>query len=308
MKLSIIVPCFNEAQGLKLFFQETIKHLPVSNQDVEFLFVNDGSTDATFEVLKDLKSEHPIYAISVLNFSRNFGKEAGILAGLEHAEGDCVVIMDADLQDPPHLLPQMYKELENEDYDSVATYRVDRKGEPMIRSFFARKFYQLINRISDIQIVDGARDYRMMKRRMVDSILQLKEYHRFSKGIFAWVGYNTKYIEFENVERIAGETKWSFSKLFIYAAEGIVAFTTIPLRMAILLGMAFSTFAFVYMIFVFIKALLFGDPVAGYPSMMVIILLLGGAQLLALGVLGEYLAKTYMEVKQRPKFIIKSKF
>jgi len=307
MKLSIIIPCYNESLSVNLFFDETKNHIESIRQSTEFIFVNDGSKDDTLEQLKKLKDNQSDYYISILDFSRNFGKEAGILAGLENANGDYVVIMDADLQDPPFLLPKMLEELEKGDYDSVATYRVDRKGEPPIRSFFARKFYQIINKISDVNIVDGARDYRMMSRPMVDSILKVKEYHRFSKGIFAWVGYKTKYMEFENVERIAGETKWSFFKLLMYAIEGIVAFTTIPLRISIVLGMLFSTVAFLYMIFVFIKALLFGDPVAGYPSMMVVILLLGGIQLLSLGILGEYLAKTYMEVKHRPNYIIKQK-
>ena len=308
MKLSIIVPCYNESMSVNFFFEETTKHIEPIKRETEFLFVNDGSKDDTLTQLKNLKLNQANYTITILDFSRNFGKEAGILAGLENAQGDYIVIMDADLQDPPFLLPLMLSELENGDFDSVATYRVDRKGEPLIRSFFARKFYQIINKISDVNIVDGARDYRMMTRSMVDSILKVKEYHRFSKGIFAWVGYKTKYMEFENVERIAGETKWSFFKLLMYAIEGIVAFTTIPLRISIILGMMFSIIAFFYMTFVFIKALLFGDPVAGYPSMMVVILLLGGIQLLSLGILGEYLAKTYMEVKHRPNYIIKQKF
>ena len=308
MKLSIIVPCYNESMTVNFFFEETTKHIEPIKRETEFIFVNDGSKDDTLTQLKNLKLNQAIYTITILDFSRNFGKEAGILAGLENAQGDYIVIMDADLQDPPFLLPLMLSELENGDFDSVATYRVDRKGEPLIRSFFARKFYQIINKISDVNIVDGARDYRMMTRSMVDSILKVQEYHRFSKGIFSWVGYKTKYMEFENVERIAGETKWSFFKLLMYAIEGIVAFTTIPLRISIVLGMMFSIIAFVYMTFVFIKALLFGDPVAGYPSMMVVILLLGGIQLLSLGILGEYLAKTYMEVKHRPNYIIKQKF
>lgn len=307
MKLSIIVPCYNESLAINLFFDEIIKHIQPIKNSTEFLFVNDGSKDDTLYQLKSLKNIQTEYSISIIDFSRNFGKEAGILAGLENACGDYVVIMDADLQDPPFLLPRMLEELENGEFDSVATYRVDRKGEPPIRSYFARKFYQIINKISDVNIVDGARDYRMMTRPMVDSILKIQEYHRFSKGIFAWVGYKTKYMEFENVERIAGETKWSFFKLLMYAIEGIVAFTTIPLRISIVFGMLFSIVAFIYMIFVFVKALLFGDPVAGYPSMMVVILLLGGIQLLSLGILGEYLAKTYMEVKHRPNYIIKQK-
>ncbi len=308
MKLSIIVPCYNEEQTIFPFFEVTSKYVASINADCEFIFVNDGSKDKTLQKIIELKKSFSDFEISILDFSRNFGKEAGILAGFKESKGDYIVTMDADLQDPPHLLLPMLEILEAGEYDSVATYRVDRKGEPPIRSFFARKFYQLINRISDVNIVDGARDYRMMTRDMVESVLSLTEYHRFSKGIFAWVGYRTHYLEFENVERIAGETKWNFFKLVSYAIEGIVAFTTIPLRISIIFGFLFSTLAFLYMVFVIVKALLYGDPVQGYPSMMVIILFLGGIQLLSLGVLGEYLAKTYMEVKHRPSYIVKSRY
>lgn len=306
MKLSIIIPCYNEEKSIPLFFQEALKHTAKLNCELEFICVNDGSKDNTLSVLNEQKSVVPS-PMTILDFSRNFGKEAAILAGLKESTGDYVVIMDADLQDPPHLLPEMLSALMSEDYDSIATYRIDRQGEPKIRSFFARNFYKLINRISDVEIVDGARDYRMMNRNMVDAILSLTEYHRFSKGIFVWVGFKTKYLSFENVERVAGETKWSFWKLFKYAIEGIVAFTTVPLRISMMFGMLVSLLAFLYMIFVFIKAALFGDPVAGYPSMMVMILFLGGIQLLGIGVVGEYLSKTYMEVKRRPNFIIKQK-
>lgn len=306
MKLSIIIPCYNEEKSIPLFFNEVLKHTKKLECDIEFICVNDGSKDKTLIALNELKSLIP-NKITILDFSRNFGKEAAILAGLKESSGDYVVIMDADLQDPPHLLPEMLNALINEDYDSIATYRINRQGEPRIRSFFARSFYKLINHISDVEIVDGARDYRMMNRIMVDAILSLTEYHRFSKGIFVWVGFKTKYISFENVERIAGETKWSFWKLFKYAIEGIVAFTTVPLRISMMFGMIVSLLAFIYMIYVFVKAALIGDPVAGYPSMMVIILFLGGIQLLSIGVVGEYLSKTYMEVKRRPNFIIKQK-
>lgn len=306
MKLSIIIPCYNEEKSIPLFFQEALKHTAKLDCELEFICVNDGSKDNTLSVLNEQKSVVPA-PMTILDFSRNFGKEAAILAGLKESTGDYVVIMDADLQDPPHLLPEMLQALMSEDYDSIATYRIDRQGEPKIRSFFARNFYILINRISDVEIVDGARDYRMMNRNMVDAILSLTEYHRFSKGIFVWVGFKTKYLSFENVERIAGETKWSFWKLFKYAIEGIVAFTTVPLRISMMFGMLVSLLAFLYMIFVFVKAALFGDPVAGYPSMMVMILFLGGIQLLGIGVVGEYLSKTYMEVKRRPNFIIKQK-
>ncbi|MBR5291058.1 MAG: glycosyltransferase family 2 protein, partial [Erysipelotrichaceae bacterium] len=240
-------------------------------------------------------------------FSRNFGKEAAMLAGLETATGDLVVLMDADLQDPPVLLPEMIRFITEEGYDSVATYRVDRKGEPPIRSWFARQFYKLINKMTEVEIVDGARDYRMMTRDMVNAIISMPEVHRFSKGIFTWVGFKTKYLEYENVERVAGETKWSFWKLFKYAIEGIVAFTTFPLRMATIFGFLMSFVGFVFMMYITVKAILFGDPVAGYPSLIVVITLIGGIQLLVLGVMGEYLAKTYMEVKSRPKYIVKRK-
>ena len=306
MKLSIIVPSYNEEKSLPIFYEELSKVLNNLDYTHEVIFVNDGSKDKTLEVLNQIKSIDE--RITIIDFSRNFGKEAGILAGLRESSGDLIAIMDADLQDPPYLLPKMIDEVIQNGFDSVATYRVDRKGEPPIRSYFARKFYQLINRVSEVEIVDGARDYRLMTRTMVDAILSLSEYHRFSKGIFAWVGFKTKYLAFENVERIAGETKWNFWKLFKYAIEGIVAFTTVPLRISMMFGILVSIMTFVYMVYVIIKALLFGDPVAGYPSMMTIILFLGGIQLLSIGVLGEYLSKTYMEVKHRPNYIIKRKY
>lgn len=305
MKLSVIVPCFNEEQALPLFYQELKKHTDQIDLDFEFIFVNDGSKDNTFKIIEELKSTDK--TVIGINFSRNFGKESAILAGLKESSGDLVVLMDADLQDPPYLLPEMIKAIIDEGYDSVATYRVDRAGEPPIRSFFARQFYKLINKISEVEIVDGARDYRLMTRAMVDSIISLSEYHRFSKGIFTWVGFTTKYIAFENVERVAGETKWNFWKLFKYAIEGIVAFTTAPLRISMVMGFFVSFVTLLYMVWVVIKAMIYGDPVDGYPSMMAIILFLGGVQLLGIGVLGEYLSKTYMEVKKRPHYIIKNK-
>ena len=307
-KLTVVVPCYNEEKALPFFIEEMSVQSKNIQYEIEYLFVNDGSKDKTFNVLLDLKQKYDHMKIHIINFSRNFGKEAGMLAGLKNSTGDLVVIMDADMQDPPFLLPKMIDLVENNDVDSVATYRVTRKGEPPIRSFFARKFYSIINRISEIDIVDGSRDYRLMTRRMVDAILEMSEYHRFSKGIFVWVGFSTKYLEYENVERIAGETKWSFWKLLMYAIEGIVAFTTVPLRISTFVGLFMSMVTLAYMVFVFVKALLFGDPVAGYPSMMVVILFLGGAQLLSLGVLGEYLSKTYMEVKKRPHYIIKDRY
>lgn len=301
--LSVITPCYNEEQTVELFYEELIKYLPSIDLDYEILFVDDGSKDKTLEKCKKLKEKDS--KIKVVSFSRNFGKEAAMYAGLSEAKGDYVVLMDTDLQDPPYLLPDMVKAITEEGYDSAATYRVTRKGEPPIRSFFARKFYKLINSLINVEIVDGARDYRIMTRQMVDSILSMKEYHRFSKGIFAWVGYKTKYIEFENVERVAGETKWSFWKLVGYAIEGIVAFTTAPLRIATIAGVIVSLIGFIYMLFIVIKAIAFGDPVAGYPSLICVITLLGGIQLLVLGIIGEYLAKTYMESKKRPVYIIK---
>jgi len=307
-KLTIVVPCYNEEKALPFFVEEMSVQSNNIQYDIEYIFVNDGSKDKTLTVLLELKNKYNQLNFNIINFSRNFGKEAGMLAGLKNSTGDLVVMMDADMQDPPSLLPKMIEIIENNDVDSVATYRVTRKGEPPIRSFFARKFYAIINKISEIDIVDGSRDYRLMSRRMVDAILDMSEYHRFSKGIFVWVGFSTKYLEYENVERIAGETKWSFWKLFMYAIEGIVAFTTVPLRLSTLVGLFMSMVTLGYMVFVFIKALLYGDPVAGYPSMMVVILFLGGAQLLSLGVLGEYLSKTYMEVKKRPHYIIKDRF
>ncbi|MEG0577964.1 MAG: glycosyltransferase family 2 protein, partial [Bacilli bacterium] len=243
--------------------------------------------------------------VKVIDFSRNFGKEGGLLAGLEYAKGDYITVMDADLQDPPSFLPVMFKTMEDKGVDIVGTRRISRKGEPPIRSFFARQFYKLINKFSDVEIVDGARDYRLMTRQVVDEILRLKEYHRFSKGIFSWVGFKTEYLEYENVERVAGETSWSFWKLLVYAIEGIIAFTVAPLRIATFFGLFISFFAFASMIFVMVRAALFGDPVSGWPSMVTIMLFLGGIQLIALGIIGEYLSKTYMEVKRRPNYIVR---
>lgn len=303
MLLTIITPCYNEEEAVNYFYDEVIKALKKIDLDYEILFVNDGSKDKTLEKCLELKKRND--KIKIINFSRNFGKEAAMLAGLRESKGDYVVIMDTDLQDPPSLLPEMLEYVQSGEYDSVATYRVSRKGEPPIRSFFARMFYKLINKMVDVEIVDGARDYRLMNRTMVNAILELGEYHRFSKGIFSWVGFKTKYLEYENVERVAGETKWSFWKLFKYAIDGIVGFTTVPLRLATIVGALVSLFGFIYMIYIVFKAVFFGDPVAGFPSLIVIITLLGGIQLLFLGIIGEYLAKTYMESKKRPVYIIK---
>lgn len=303
--LSVIVPCYNEEKAIPKFYPELKKALDALRSTYEILFIDDGCKDNTVKECLKIKSLDKF--VKVISFSRNFGKEAGILAGLKEAKGDFVVIMDADLQDPPSLLPEMFRLVKSQEYDSVATRRVDRKGEPPIRSFFARNFYKLINKMIEVEIVDGARDFRLMNRKMVDAVISMSEYNRFSKGIFAWVGFKTKYIEFENVERVAGETKWSFWGLFKYAIDGIVGFTTAPLRIATYTGSIVSVVGFIWMLFIVIKALIIGDPVAGYPSMMAIICLLGGIQLLVIGIVGEYLGRTYMETKHRPVYIIKEK-
>ena len=300
-QISIIVPCYNEQEALPYFSKEIIRiadQLPA--YEFQIVFVNDGSKDKTLELLKSYEKSDP--RIHYISFSRNFGKEAAIYAGLEAAKGDYTAVMDADLQDPPGLLPEMIEALESGDYDSAATRRVDRKGEPPIRSFFARMFYRLIRKISDIDIVDGARDFRLMNRKMKDAIVSMTEYNRFSKGIFGWVGFRTKWIPFENVERAAGETKWSFWKLLIYSIEGIVAFTTLPLSIAAYL--IFCLVAFFMVLVVIAKTLMFGDPVGGWPSLACIILFVGGIQLLCAGIVGKYLAKIYLEVKHRPLYLV----
>lgn len=307
MLLSIVVPCYNEQEALPFFYKEICRvagEMKASHgADFEFIFVDDGSKDDTLSIARGLRRQDK--RVRYISFSRNFGKEAGILAGLEAARGDYVAMMDADLQDPPALLPRMLDALLEEDYDCAATRRTTRKGEPPIRSFFARMFYKIINRMSDADIVDGARDYRLMRRRMVDAILALPEYNRFSKGIFGWVGFKTKWLEYVNVERVAGETKWSFWKLFRYSLEGIVAFSTAPLALASLMGIAFCALAFVMILFIIARTLLFGDPTSGWPSLVCIIFLCSGVQLFCMGVLGQYLAKTYMEVKRRPVYIVR---
>lgn len=268
----------------------------------EFIFVDDGSKDKTLEILREaaLQDERVRY----IAFSRNFGKEAAMYAGLQRCTGDYAAVMDADMQDPPTLLPEMYETLQSGEYDSVATRRVDRKGEPPVRSFFARCFYKIINKISDADIVDGARDFRLMKRKMVDAILAMGEYNRFSKGIFGWVGFRTKWLPYENVERVAGETKWSFWKLFKYSLQGIIAFSTAPLGIASVMGMILCLIALVMVVVIVVKTLLLGDPVSGWPSLACMIMFMGGIQLLCMGVLGQYLAKTYLETKHRPIYII----
>lgn len=303
-KISVIVPCYNEEESMPLFYDEICK---VSDSfkhvDFEFIFVNDGSRDRTLEIARELSKKDK--RVRYISFSRNFGKEAAILAGLEYSQGDYVAIMDADLQDPPSLLHDMYDGIKNEGYDCVATRRVSRKGEPPIRSFFAKCYYKLINKISKTEIVDGARDYRLMSRQMVDSILELKEYNRFSKGIFSWVGYNTKWLEYKNVERVAGTTKWSFWKLFLYSLESIVAFSTVPLAIASIMGLLFFLVSVIMIIFIIVKTLTIGDPVAGWPSLVCIIFFVSGVQLFSIGVIGQYLSKLYLEVKRRPVYIVK---
>ncbi|MBQ2115668.1 MAG: glycosyltransferase family 2 protein [Lachnospiraceae bacterium] len=303
-KISVIVPCYNEQEAVPFFYEEMVRvEKSMQNYSFELIFVNDGSKDNTINVVRELAAKDE--QVKFIDFSRNFGKEAAIYAGLSNAIGDYVVMMDADLQDPPALLPEMVRYIEEEGYDSVATRRVTRKGEPPIRSFFARCFYKLINKMSKTEIVDGARDYRLMTRRFVNSLLELSEYNRFSKGLFGWVGYKTKWLEFENVERVAGETKWSFWKLFLYSIEGIVGFSTAPLAFSAVVGIVFCIVAFLFICVIVVKTLVFGDPVSGWPSMVCISLMIGGIQLFCIGILGEYLAKTYLEVKKRPIYICK---
>lgn len=305
-KLSVIVPCFNEQENVADFYTELMKneaYFKEQEVELEVIFINDGSSDETVPRVKELAGRDG--RVHLISFSRNFGKEAAIYAGLSNSKGDYAVIMDCDLQDPPSLLPELFKAVTVEGYDSAATRRVDRKGEPPIRSFFARCFYRLINRISSADIVDGARDYRMMTRQFVDAVLSIKEYNRFSKGIFGWVGFNTKWIEFENVERLKGETKWSFWKLMIYALDGIVAFSEAPMALASVMGLMFCLAAFLGIIFTIIRKSLYGDPTGGWPSLVCIILLIAGVQLFCMGIIGQYLSKTYLEVKRRPMYIIK---
>lgn len=303
MKLiSVVVPCYNEEEAVPYFYDEMVrveKELP--EYAFELIFVNDGSKDRTIDIIKELARKDR--QVKYIDFSRNFGKEAAIYAGLSNSAGDYVVMMDADLQDPPSLLPEMIGYIENDGFDSVATRRVTRKGEPKIRSFFARCFYRIINKMSKTEIVDGARDYRLMTRQFVNSLLELSEYNRFSKGLFGWVGYKTKWLEFENVERVAGETKWSFWKLVLYSIEGIVGFSTAPLAIAGVVGIVFCIISFLLICVIIVKTLIFGDPVSGWPSSICINLMVSGIQLFCIGILGEYLAKTYLEVKNRPIYI-----
>lgn len=301
-KISIIVPCYNEQESLPIFYKEITTLLEKINIDYEILFINDGSRDKTLNFLKET-SEIDIN-VKYISFSRNFGKEAAMYAGFCNASGDYVAVMDADMQDPPSLLPEMIKILEEKEYDSIATRRVNREGEPVIRSWFARKFYQIINKISDADIVDGARDFRLMKREMVDAIVSMGEYNRFSKGIFGWIGFKTYWMPYENVERIAGETKWNFWKLFKYAIDGIVNFSQVPLNIASWFGMIMTVISFLFLIFIVVRRLIFGDPVAGWASQVCITIFIGGIQLFCIGIMGQYIAKTYMETKKRPHYII----
>ncbi len=303
--LSVIVPSYNEEENIFDFYEELMKNAPFFQSrelDVEVIYIDDGSKDKTAEKVKELAARDA--RVHLVSFSRNFGKEAAIYAGLKKAKGDYSVLMDCDLQDPPALLPDMFRYID-EGFDSVATRRVSRKGEPPIRSLFARMFYRIMNRISKTEIVDGARDYRLMKRQVVDAILAMAEYNRFTKGIFGWVGYETKWLEYENVERKKGETKWSFWKLFLYSLDGITAFSTIPLAVASFMGVLFCGLAFLMIVFTIVRKLIFGDPTSGWPSLVCIILLCSGVQLFCLGIVGQYLSKTYMEVKKRPIYLVK---
>ena len=303
-RITIIIPCFNEEEMLPVYYQAM---LPVMKQmnpvDFELLFIDDGSSDHTLLEMKQLHQKDP--RCKYLSFSRNFGKEAAIYAGLSKASGDYVAVMDVDLQDPPSLLPEMYKILIEEEYDSVATRRSDRTGEPQIRSFLSDSFYKIINRISKTEIMRGARDFRLMKRNMVDAVLEMSEYNRFSKGIFEWVGFRTKWLEYENIERSAGETKWSLKKLFVYSMEGITGFSVAPLSLASVLGLLFCLISFVMIVVIIIRTLIWGDPVSGWPSLTCIIFMVSGVQLLCTGIVGQYLSKTYLETKHRPIFILK---
>lgn len=305
--ISIIVPCYNEETVIPYFYDAITEQSAVMkdkfNVDFEYLFINDGSRDNTLQVIKEYAEKDS--RVKYISFSRNFGKEAAIYAGLKNADGDFTAVMDVDLQDPPHMLTEMYKSVVYEGYDCAAARRVNRSGEPPLRSFFARRFYKIINKISNADIVDGARDYRLMTRQMVDAILEMSEYNRFSKGIFGWVGFDTKWLEFKNTERAAGETKWSFRRLFLYSLDGITAFSTMPLAIASVIGFLFCIIAFIMIGVIIAKTLIWGDPVAGYPSLVCIIFLVSGVQMFCLGILGQYLAKTYLETKNRPVYIIK---
>lgn len=303
-KISIIVPCYNEEEALPLFYEEITKVMKeLSNYELELLLINDGSNDNTLKEIRKLKEKDN--HVRYVSFSRNFGKEAAMYAGLKESTGDYVAIMDADLQDPPKLLIEMVEILEQKEYDCVGTRRVTRKGEPKIRSLFARMFYKIMKKISRMDIVDGARDFRLMTRQMTNAILDMPEYNRFSKGIFTWVGFNTKWLEYENVERVAGKTKWSFWKLFAYSLDGITAFSTFPLVISTFMGMIFCLTALIIVLMIIIRTVLYGDPTSGWPSLACIVLFVSGIQLFCIGIIGQYMAKSYLEVKNRPLYIVK---
>ncbi len=302
MKISLIVPCYNESEALPIFYFEAKKVLSQMACEYEFVLINDGSADSTLEVMKSLAKEDCF--VKYLSFSRNFGKESAMFAGFCNATGDYIAVMDADMQDPPFLLPKMLEILQSGEYDSVATRRADRTGEPKIRSAFSRMFYKIINKISDSGIVDGARDFRLMTRNMAEAIVSMNEYNRFSKGIFGWVGFKTCWLPYENVERVAGKTKWSFFKLFKYAVDGIINFSQAPLNISSVFGIFMTLVSFVFLIVICAKKLIFGDPVAGWASLICVIVFIGGIQLFCLGIIGEYLAKVYLESKHRPHYIV----
>ena len=305
-KLSIVVPCYNEEATINPFLAETqkVEQTMAGQLSFDYLFVNDGSKDQTLQVLREVSRQFA--NVHYLSFSRNFGKEAALLAGLEAADGDLITVMDADLQDPSELLQEMYAKVE-EGFDVVGTRRADRKGEPVLRSFFARTFYWLVNKISDTEMVDGARDFRLMTRQVVDSILELGEVNRFSKGLFSWVGYDVTYLPYENRERVAGDTSWNFWSLLRYSIDGFINFSEAPLNLATWAGLASFILSIFAIIFVVIRRLIFGDPVSGWASTISIIMFLGGLQLLALGIIGKYIAKIFLETKKRPVYIVKEK-
>ncbi|MDN6291050.1 MAG: glycosyltransferase family 2 protein [Tetragenococcus koreensis] len=301
--LSIVVPCFNEQESLPYFVREVEKITSSITHSIEYIFVNDGSKDDTLQSLRELHRKMPD-RVRYISFSKNFGKESALYAGLQATQGDLITVMDADLQDPPELLPQMIERLETSDIDCVGTRRQDRVGEPVLRSFFARLFYKLVNKFGDTEMIDGARDFRLMTRQMVDAILSMTEYNRFSKGIFSWVGFNTEYISYENRERVAGKTSWSFWSLFKYSIDGIVNFSDAPLTLAAFTGSLSCIAAIIALIFIVIRALLFGDPTSGWPSLASIVLFMGGLQLLSLGIIGKYMGKMFLETKKRPIYIV----
>jgi glycosyltransferase involved in cell wall biosynthesis len=302
-RLTLVVPAYNEEEAIPIFYKEAKKvEEKLPQVEVEYLFIDDGSSDATLDVLRRLSEQDGM--VHYVSFSRNFGKESAIYAGLQKASGDYVAIMDADLQDPPVLLPQMLLGIMEEGYDCVGSRRVSRKGEPPVRSFFARLFYKIMNKMSHTEVVDGARDFQMMNRKVVEAILGMGEYNRFSKGIFGWIGFKKKWMEYENIGRVAGETKWSFWSLLLYALDGIVAFSTFPLVLVSILGLVFCVAAFIAIVFIIVRTLVFGDPTSGWPSMVCIIMLVSGVQLLCMGIIGQYMAKTYLETKKRPLYLV----